>query len=270
MRAVSGDLRLEQVVNVLDLFPEFFPPFFGVLAKQRQGALEAPGGHLLEIDALFLQPAVEIGQLGDHADGPDDRERRGDDVAGHTGHQVTPARRHLVHRDDQRQLLLTYSQQLRCGESVLVHGAAGILQPHQHPVALRGHRENRRHLLPKRRRRRGADVPLEVDDEDTLALGALLVEFLALALALLGRLLEPGLAQHRTADRIAQLLEAPVQVFDGQTALFGAPAHFRDDESDDDDDRHDHRAEFGKEQSIVEYVLKHDRYRKMFSTISSP
>jgi hypothetical protein len=46
----------------------------GVLAEQGEGAFVLAGGVHLEVDVVFLQEAVEVRQLADHADRTDDGE----------------------------------------------------------------------------------------------------------------------------------------------------------------------------------------------------
>ena len=75
---------------------------------------------------------------------PEDGERRRVDSRRNTGHQVTAAGRDLVDADDQRNIAIANSRKLRCGQTVLVHDAAVILEAHDHfIVAPSRHRESR-------------------------------------------------------------------------------------------------------------------------------
>ena len=58
-------------------------------------------GAQLEVDALLVEPPVEVGHLRQHADGADDGKGCRDDVVGDAGHHVAAAGRHLVHGDGQ-------------------------------------------------------------------------------------------------------------------------------------------------------------------------
>src|SRR5690606_12336161 len=75
LRSVLDDLLLEERVDVLDLLLELPAAFVGVLAEERQRALVVARRQQLVIDALLVEPAVEVRQLREHTDRADDRER---------------------------------------------------------------------------------------------------------------------------------------------------------------------------------------------------
>ena len=48
-------------MNVFEFFPELRTVLVGVLAEHRNGAFVFAGGYLLEIDAVTVQQAIEVG-----------------------------------------------------------------------------------------------------------------------------------------------------------------------------------------------------------------
>jgi hypothetical protein len=177
--------------------------------------LNRPALHLLDGDAALIEHAAEIRDLRQHPDRADDREGRGDDAVGDTGHQVAAAGRHLVDRHGEWDAALLHPHQLRRGEPVFVHQPTGVLQPHQHLVAGLGHREHRAHFLAQRGGPAGADVAAKVQHEDALAAASL--RRLGFFLALLGQPLALVLGQQRPAQTIRGIAEARVQVRDLET-----------------------------------------------------
>ena len=95
-------------MGFLQLLGEFFPTFFGVLSEHGYGALVFTGGEQLKVDIMLFQQAMEIGQLGQHADGPDHGKWCRDNAVGHAGHHVTAAGGHLVDGDRQRHAGIPY------------------------------------------------------------------------------------------------------------------------------------------------------------------
>src|SRR5688572_14813839 len=88
LRTVLADLRLEQLVDILDLLLQLLASLIRVLAEYCQRAFVAARHDLLEVDAFFLEQAMKVRQLGKHADGTHDRKWRGDQSIGHASHQV--------------------------------------------------------------------------------------------------------------------------------------------------------------------------------------
>src|SRR5262245_31394165 len=100
-------------MRLVDLSLHFFPILVRVLAEHRQSSLELASFDLLEVDAMTVEPAMKIRQLGEDADRADHRERRGDDPRSHRRHHVTAARRDLVDRYGKRDVPLSNPTQLR-------------------------------------------------------------------------------------------------------------------------------------------------------------
>ena len=61
LRAVATDGRLEEGMNVFEFFLELRTVLVGVLAEHRYGALVFAGRNLLEIDAVTVEQAIEVG-----------------------------------------------------------------------------------------------------------------------------------------------------------------------------------------------------------------
>ena len=68
LRTILGDEALEQLVRVFQFLLKLVASGIGVLAEQGEGAFVPAGGVQLEVDVVFLQEAVEVRQLADHAD----------------------------------------------------------------------------------------------------------------------------------------------------------------------------------------------------------
>ena len=192
-RAVLAHELLEGFVRGVELAAEVFAPRRRDLAEDRDAALELARGHLLEIDVVLLQQAIEVGHLRDDADAAENRKRRGDDPVGGAGHEIPAARRDLI--DAGRQLYRggAQPQQLRGGEAVAGDGSTRALDAHDDFVLIRSrHRQHSVDLPPQPPNRAGADVALEAQDIDAFgrrrlcgALGCLLAR-LGKRLALLG------------------------------------------------------------------------------------
>src|SRR4051812_41591197 len=137
---VRLDELLEELVRVLELLLELAATALADLAEHAHGPLELARSHLLEVDVVLLQQAVEVGHLRDHPDRSDDRERRRDDAVGHAGYHVAAARRDAVDADGDRDRALAQAHQLGGGEAVVRHGAPGALEADDHLVVLAGDR----------------------------------------------------------------------------------------------------------------------------------
>ncbi len=111
-RPVTVDGRLEQRVDVFEFFLEFGAILVRVLAEHRHGTLVLAGRDLLEIDAVTIEEAVEIGDLCQHADGPQDCKWCRIDLRRDAGHQVTAARSNLVDTDHQWNLAIADTRKL--------------------------------------------------------------------------------------------------------------------------------------------------------------
>ena len=160
------DELLEQRVRVFQFLLHFLPVLLGVFTEQGQGALVLARVQLFEIDVVFFQEAVEVGDLGQHAYGADDGKRGGDDPVGHAGHHVSAAGGDLVHRHGQLDAAIADALQLGCGQAIAVHGTAAALQHDQNLVLVIRDREQGADLLAQRGDVGGPDVALEVKHED--------------------------------------------------------------------------------------------------------
>src|SRR5690606_7494030 len=111
-------------------------------------------------------------------------------------------------------------------EAVVVHRAAGILEPHEHDVVLRRDAEHGGDLVAQRLARARAQIALEVEHEDAAALPAVAPLLLAGLRAPLEQLLEAILAVHGAPHHVGPLLELAVQVTDLEAVgVSAAPAH---------------------------------------------
>ncbi len=170
-------------MHVLELLFELCTVLIRVLAENRHGSLEFAGADLFEIDAVAVQHAIEVRQLCDHADRTDDRERCRHDFACHAGHQVTATCRNFVDRDSQWYVLVADANELRCGQTVLMHHAAEIFQPHDDLIFGCRNLEYRADFLAQRGNGACPEVASEVDDERTRP------PFLGLRIGLVARFL---------------------------------------------------------------------------------
>ncbi len=138
---------LEQRVHVFEFFFQLGPVFVSVPAEHRHGALVFARRDLLEVDPVTVEHAIEIRDLGQHADRPEDRKRCGIDLRPHAGHQVAATGRDLVDTHHERNVAVANARQLRCRQPVLVHDAAMILEPQDDLVVAGGHRQDRADFL---------------------------------------------------------------------------------------------------------------------------
>src|SRR5690606_32297882 len=171
--AEAADVVLEQAMRVLELLLELLPALLGVLAENGQRALVLAGGKQLEIDIMLLQQPVEIGQLGDDADGADDGEGRSQDTVGDTGHQVAAAGGDAVDGDGQLSHPPLQPSQLGCRQPVVGDHAAAALQPYQHLVIRAGDQQDAGDFLPQALDLRSPEVAVEVEDEQARPAGGL-------------------------------------------------------------------------------------------------
>ena len=74
-------------------------------------------------------------------------------------------RRDGVHADREGHVPVAQSQQLGGGQTLLLHGAAGVLEAQHHLVLRRGEAEDRGDLLPQPGHPGGAQVAVEVQNE---------------------------------------------------------------------------------------------------------
>ncbi len=129
------DKLLEQQVRFVEIFLELLTSLFGVFTKQRQRALVLSGGMQLNINIVPFQQAVEIGDLRDHADGANNRERCCHNTIGYAGHHVTAAGRHFIHGRRDTQTLIAQTLQLRGCQAIAMNHAARAFKTQQHFIA---------------------------------------------------------------------------------------------------------------------------------------
>src|SRR6185437_16180263 len=214
-RAALGDMGLERLVRRVELAAEVLAPRRRDLAQHRDGALELARRHLLEIDLVLLQQAMEVRDRRHHADRADHRERRGDDAVGRRGHHVAAARRHLVDRGGDPDLTVAQPQDLGGAEAVAGHRAARAFDPDQGlvgsgPGGDKHGVDFRAEALDRAR----AHVPLEGEHIDALArrLPAARPGFgLHLLLARLGERLALLLVEQRGVHGVAHVVVALVE-----------------------------------------------------------
>ena len=102
-------------MHVFQFFLELGAIFFRISSEHGDGALVSAGRYLFEVNAPIFKKAMEVRNLGKNTDGSKDREWRGDDPVGDTGHEITATGGYFVHDHGQRNLLFLYADQLGRG-----------------------------------------------------------------------------------------------------------------------------------------------------------
>ena len=134
-------------MDILEFLFELGPVFVRVLAEYRYISFVFAGRNHLEVDTMLIQHPVEVRQLGDHTDRAEYCERSCDEPVGDTCHQVSAARGHFVHRNEQGNALIANAHELRGSEAVLVDDTAMILQADNDLIIRPGHFENGAYLF---------------------------------------------------------------------------------------------------------------------------
>ena len=218
LRAVIPDKLLKQRMGVFQFRLEFLPIPRGIFAEQGQGALVIAGGDLLEIDIQLFQQPMKIRDLRQHADRADNGERGRDDPVRHTGHHITAARGHLVHRGGQFDAAVPDAPELRGAEAIAMHRAAAALQERHDLVLVGGDREDRGDLLAQRGYPAGLDIALKVQHEDLFSAAGRLV--LAGLFLLFNEFLEVLFRHDPGIQHQAHVTVFIVDIFDAQAMRF--------------------------------------------------
>src|SRR5699024_2354850 len=163
LRTEARDEGFEQTVCLFQLVAELGAACVRIFSEHGQRALVVAGGVQLVIDVLVFEHAVEIGYLSDDANGADNGERRRHDAVGDTGHHVTAAGRDLVDGHGQMHAVVAHALELRCGQTVAMHDAAGGFQPQQHLVTGFCNLQHGGNFIPQGVHRSRPDITVEVE-----------------------------------------------------------------------------------------------------------
>jgi hypothetical protein len=98
---------------------------------------------------LFLEPAVEVGQCTDHANGAHHRKGGGNDPVGHGSHEIATTGSHLIDQHGQGDTRLAYAVQLGGGQAIGAHQSARAFEPDGDFITTGGHAEHGIQFLPQ-------------------------------------------------------------------------------------------------------------------------
>ena len=109
---VLGHEVFEQLVSDVQILLKLLAAFLGVFAKHRQGAFVFTRREHFVIDVVFLQQAVNVGQLRHDPDRTQNGKRCADNLLADARHHVTAAGSHFIDAHRQRDTGLANTCQL--------------------------------------------------------------------------------------------------------------------------------------------------------------
>ena len=235
--AVLAHERFEECLGFVDLRLVLGSTFLGDFGQQADGSFVLACGHLFVVDAVLLEPPVQVQYRGGHADRADNGERGRQHLVGDASHHIAAADCHLVDAHGEANVVRAQASQLRGGQPVVRNQAAVALQPNDHLVVRARDLKNRRDLMAEAPDRTGHHVAAEVEHEylgGRVRLGWL--GPIPLFVKVTGRF--PS--EHRTPQELHRSFEVVVELahMDGTDAVM-APAqdHHEDDSSAGEEDR---------------------------------
>ncbi len=263
LRAIARHEVLEQLMGDIQVFLELLPALLGVFAKHRQGALVLASGEYFKVDIVLFQQAVDVGQLGHHANRAEDGKRCADDLLADARHHVAAAGRDLVDTHRQRHARLADPRQLRGRQAIAVDHATAAFKAQYHFVLGRGQAQQRSDFVAQAVGGRRLDVPVKIQHKHPwLGFGGFLLFFLGLALGL-AQGLELILVEQGLLQALAQAFVKVIELADLQLPGILAPAlaaqRRKTDQHHQDGD--DQRDGFSQKTCILSQKLHGTPYR---------